>query len=96
MGTKTPRTIGDYGRWGLDIGVRCRSCRRLAVFEAGEVMKHFMLKGWDLRAPVDAGRFRCACRSRDVETIAVQVDCRPEPLPARKAILTPIYVKAGD
>jgi hypothetical protein len=93
MGTKRPQTIGDYGRWGLDVGVRCRACRRTAVFDAAEVMKHFMLKGWSLKAPVDAKRFRCACGSRDVETIAVQVDCRPKPLPARVPALTPIYVK---
>ncbi|MDF1506439.1 hypothetical protein [Roseisolibacter sp. H3M3-2] len=93
MGTKRPQTIGDYARFGLDVGVRCRACRRTAVFDAAEVMKFFMLKKWSMKAPVDASRFRCACGSREVETIAVQVDCRPKPLPARVPLLTPLYVK---
>ncbi len=93
MGTRTPKTIGDFTRWKLDVGVRCRSCGRLAVFDASEMMQHFIQKKWTMQVPIDASRFRCACRSRDVETIAVHIDHRPKPLPPRKPVLTPIYVK---
>ena len=93
MGVRKPKTIGDYGKWGLDIGVRCRACGRTAVFDAAEVTKFFVAKRWSLVAPVDASHFRCACRSRDVETIAVAIESRPKPLPPRTPPLAPLYIK---
>lgn len=93
MGTRTPKCVSDYPRFKADVGVRCRRCGRLAVFDAKDVMLFFYAKRWSTSLPLDARHFRCACRSRDVETIAVPIDARPNPLPPRRPYLTPIYVK---
>jgi hypothetical protein len=94
VGTWAPQSIMDYGRRGFDVGVRCHACGRTAVFDAREVFDHFLAKGWNTSVPVNPGRFRCTCGSRELRTMPIAIGKRPAPLPPRRRVLTPIYVRS--
>ncbi|TVV76025.1 hypothetical protein [Sphingomonas solaris] len=93
MGTRLPRHLVDYARFELDVGVRCARCDRLAVFDPADVLKHFTAKRWPTTIPLTPEPFRCRCGSREVRTVAVPVVLRPQPLPAPRLLLTPIYTQ---
>jgi hypothetical protein len=59
MGTRLPKTICDYERFGLNVGVRCRACGRTAVFDHAEVMTFFVAPRIPMGVPVTAEPFRC-------------------------------------
>jgi len=86
-------SIGEYPRFQIDLGVVCARCGRTTVFDAGAVAWHFTQKGIRKTLPVDTRLFKCRCGSRDIKTIAVPVESRPNPLPKPPVRLVPLYVK---
>jgi hypothetical protein len=93
MGTRVPKNIVDYDRFGRDVGVRCLACHRVAVFDAAEVMRFFVARKIPATIPLNAGPFVCRCGSKALQTTAVEKCCRPEPLPPRRPTLQPLYVQ---
>jgi hypothetical protein len=83
----------DYRRRGFDVAVRCHTCGRTAVFDAAEVFHHFLAQGWNTSVPVNPSRFRCTCGSRELRTMPVAIGKRPDPLPPRRRVLTPLYLR---
>jgi len=93
MGTRVPKSIADYSRFDIDVGVRCLACRRLAVFDAAEVMAFFATRQIPMTVPISTLPFVCRCGSKELQTIAVEKCCRPDPLPPKRPTLQPLYVQ---
>lgn len=93
MGNKSSKTIGDYAAMGLDLLVTCPRCGREAVFDASEVMRFWVAKGWPLQLPIDTRRLRCRCGARGGEPAPLMQVHRPEPMPPRPPALTILYLR---
>jgi hypothetical protein len=92
MGTKVPKTVGEYGAFDLDLGVVCGTCGRVAVFQGFEVEAFFKARGVRTSLPVDTRLFTCRCGSKKVTTIGVPIDKRPGPYALLGQRLAPLYV----
>lgn len=93
MGTRVPQSLSEYPRFGVDLGVVCKECGRTAVFDAGKVAMAFTQRNISAGLPVDTRLFKCKCGCRDVVTIGVPIEWRPDPLPIPPVRLVPLYVK---
>lgn len=92
MGTKVPKSVGDYPSFGVDLGVCCTSCGRIVVFRASEVEAYLKMRGLRTSLPVETSIFKCRCGSRRVNTIGVPIDKRPPPHTVFGQTLNPLYV----
>lgn len=93
MGTRVPRQLSEFGRYGLDVGARCRKCGRMAVYLSADIARYFFARRLDQSLPVKRHPFVCRCGSRDVEIIPVERELRPS-TPDVAQPLVPIYVKS--
>ena len=95
MGTKVPKSIDDYPSFGLDLGIRCAGCNRVAVFKPVDVVAFFAVRNLSTRLPVNVSVFSCKCGSRELTAIAVPVGRRPAPSEMYGRMMQPIYVLKG-
>jgi hypothetical protein len=86
-------SIGEYPRFGIDLGVVCKRCGRTTVFDPADVARYFYEREIPRSLPVDTSLFKCRCGSRKVKTIGVPIEWRPDPLPPPPWRLDPLYVK---
>ena len=92
MGIRRPKSLDEYPRFEADVGVRCRKCGRVAVYEAAEICAYFRAKRIRRTLPIETKPFRClGCGARNIEAFPIHRSGRPDPLPARPPIPRPIY-----
>jgi hypothetical protein len=91
MGTRVPKSISEYPRFGVDFGVVCERCGRTAVFDPMAVVMFFHARKIPVTLPPDVSSFRCRCGSRRMRPIGVPTNRRVDRA-ARAARLFPLYV----
>lgn len=92
MGVARILQITDLGRLNADLGIECRACGRLAVFEIWDVAEYFRSRKLPTVWPPSVRPFRCRCGARDVRAITVARAERPNPMPGRPPVLQPMYI----
>lgn len=91
MGAKIPKSIGDYVRYGFDLGVECDRCGRIAVFCAREAYaweRHLLAVQAGRRRPL----FRCKCGATSISIRPVDRACRPSAMQLPPPPLRPLYI----
>ncbi|MGY2732413.1 hypothetical protein [Sphingomonas sp. UYP23] len=92
MGTKVPKQISDYPSFGLDFGISCQACGRIAVYRPVDVDAFFSVRSISTKLPVAVDVFTCKCGSRDVKPVGVAVARRPSPQDSYGRMLHPMYI----